>query len=128
MGMLVPSLHRESTDSLISVVYSVSFYSTLHSREYLVDCLSRALTVRRENCMEVLDKENYVLTLDFTMKILSINERRVCGVPVVLEGETGVGKTALVEILSKLWNYSQEKWIQLWKERFVDFIKKTLYG
>ena len=78
--------------------------------------------------MEVLDKENYVLTLDFTMKILSINERRVCGVPVVLEGETGVGKTALIEILSKLWNYSQEKWIQLWKERFVDFIKKTLYG
>ena len=78
--------------------------------------------------MEVLDKENYVLTLDFTMKMLSINERRVCGVPVVLEGETGVGKTALIEILSKLWNYSQEKWIQLWKERFVDFIKKTLYG
>lgn len=78
--------------------------------------------------MKVLDKENYVLTLDFTMKMLSINERRVCGVPVVLEGETGVGKTALIEILSKLWNYSQEKWIQLWKERFVDFIKKTLYG
>ena len=78
--------------------------------------------------MEVLDKENYVLTLDFTMKMLSINERRVCGVPVVLEGETGVGKTALVETLSKLWNYSQEKRIQLWKERFVDFITETLYG
>lgn len=26
--------------------------------------------------------------------------------PVIIEGETGVGKTALVEMLSKLWNHS----------------------
>ena len=32
--------------------------------------------------------------------------RYQCGVPVIIEGETGVGKTALLEMLSKLWNQS----------------------
>ena len=37
-------------------------------------------------------------------KMLEIHERFECGVPVIIEGETGVGKTALVEMLSILWN------------------------
>ena len=40
--------------------------------------------------------------------------RYECGVPVIIEGETGVGKTALVEMLSKLWNQSL---IIQWKRR-----------
>ena len=38
--------------------------------------------------------------------MLEIHERFECGVPVIIEGETGVGKTALVEMLSILWNDS----------------------
>ena len=52
--------------------------------------------------------------------------RYQCGVPVVIEGETGVGKTALVEMLSKLWNQSL---LLKWKRqrgRLLDFIREKL--
>ena len=54
----------------------------------------------------MIDQSKYVLTLDYAVKMLDIHERLQCGIPVVIEGETGVGKTALVEMLSKLWNQS----------------------
>ena len=38
--------------------------------------------------------------------MLNIHERYECGVPVILEGETGVGKTALLEKLRDLWDES----------------------
>ena len=86
--------------------------SELSSRELLDSYLSRALNVELENNrLSVIDDDKYVLTLDYTLKMLNIHERYKCEVPVIIEGETGVGKTALVEMLSKLWNQSlQLKW------------------
>ena len=46
------------------------------------------------------------MTLDYLVKMLNIHERRKCGVPVIINGETGVGKTFLLEMLSILWNHS----------------------
>ena len=43
---------------------------------------------------------------DIILQMLSIHERRECGVPVIIKGETGVGKTALINMLSKLWNHA----------------------
>ncbi len=56
--------------------------------------------------LTIIDESAYVLTLDFTIKMINIHERYMCGVPVIIEGETGVGKTKLIEMLSKLWNRS----------------------
>ena len=56
--------------------------------------------------VELVEKNDFVLTKDFFRKMLDINERKKCRVPVILEGETGVGKTFLVQFLSKLWNFS----------------------
>ena len=75
-----------------------------------------------------IQESQYVLTLDYTLKMLNIHERYECGIPVIIEGETGVGKTALVEMLSKLWNYS---WVAQWerhKDRIVDSMEKRLGG
>ena len=58
--------------------------------------------------LKIIDDNNYVLTLDYTLKMINIHERHECGMPVIIEGETGVGKTALLRMLSKLWNYSWE--------------------
>ena len=55
-------------------------------------------------CLSIIDDCNYVLTLDYTVKMLTIHERNTCGMPVIIKGETGVGKTALMEMLSRLWN------------------------
>ena len=46
----------------------------------------------------------------------------------IIEGETGVGKTALVEMLSKLWNYSL---LLEWKRKrsqLLDLMKRNLGG
>ena len=38
--------------------------------------------------------------------MLNIHERYECGVPVIIKGETGVGKTALIDMLSRLWSHA----------------------
>ena len=72
----------------------------------------------------MIGSSKYVLTLDYTIKMLNIHERYKCGMPVIIEGETGVGKTALIEMLSKLWNQSL---LMEWKRKssgILDAIKE----
>ena len=64
----------------------------------------------------MIKSANYVLTKDFTLKMLNIHERKECGMPVIIEGETGVGKTFLVEVLSQLWNEAWKQHVCLQKE------------
>ena len=93
----------------------------------LDDLLSRALNIRLENDrLTPIDDAQYVLTLDYTIKMLNIHERYLCGVPVIIEGETGVGKTALIEMLSKLWSHSL---LVSWKReqgRLMDLMQRRL--
>ena len=44
----------------------------------------------------------------------------------VIEGETGVGKTALVEMLSKLWNQSLLIQWKRQKDQILDFMRRRL--
>ena len=79
----------------------------MHTRDILDKYLSKALCLElKDGRLKQIDEANYVLTLDYTLKMLNIHERYRCGVPVIIEGETGVGKTALVQMLSALWNHS----------------------
>jgi len=60
--------------------------------------------------------------------MLSIHERRECGIPVIIEGETGVGKTALIKMLSKLWNYALiSKWKKV-KQRIIQYLLDKCIG
>ncbi|CAI8052619.1 E3 ubiquitin-protein ligase rnf213-alpha [Geodia barretti] len=95
----------------------------LHQRTTLEDYLSRALNFEVK---DIIDQCNYVLTLDYTIKMLNIHERRMCGVPVIIEGETGVGKTALLEMLSNLWTHSLLHELNLRKGRILDFMRRKL--
>ena len=58
--------------------------------------------------------------------MLNIHERYECGVPVIIEGETGVGKTALVEMLSKLWNQSLLLDWRRKRARIIEFFQRRL--
>ena len=91
-------------------------------------CLSRALNIPLNDIKRLapIDEENYVLTLDFTIKMLQIHERYECGEPVIIQGETGVGKTALIQMLSKLWNVSFDMELKQLKERMLEFLKRKL--
>ena len=44
----------------------------------------------------------------------------------IIEGETGVGKTALVEMLSKLWNHSLLIQWKRQKNQILDFMRRRL--
>lgn len=72
--------------------------------------------------LDVIDEHNYVMTLDFALKMINIHERRECRMPVIIEGETGVGKTELLRMLSVLWNYSFVVQIDKYKCKFLEKI------
>ena len=94
-------------------------HSKLQLRETLDQYLARALGLPSEEGkrLTAIDDANYVLTLDYTIKMLNIHERYECSVPVIIKGETGVGKTALVDMLSRLWSHSL---LYIWdKERGI---------
>ena len=56
--------------------------------------------------------------------MLEIHERMESGIPVIIEGETGVGKTALLEMLSLLWNASLMDEHRKFLERFSDELRE----
>ncbi len=60
--------------------------------------------------------------------MLNIHERHECGMPVIIEGETGVGKTALVEVLSKLWNSAHLNVWRKTRESVLEFIVRKMDG
>ena len=78
--------------------------------------------------LKIIDDSGYVLTLDYTLKMLNIHERHECGMPVIIEGETGVGKTALVEVLSKLWNSAHLYEWDKTRDTILEFIRKKMDG
>jgi len=60
--------------------------------------------------------------------MLNIHERRECGIPVIIEGETGVGKTALINMLSKLWNHALISDWRAVKGRIIDMLHLKSLG
>lgn len=64
--------------------------------------LSVALNVKLEPLTKLLAEHNYILTFDFLMKMLHIRERRLALVPTIIEGETGVGKTKLLNVYAAI--------------------------
>ena len=87
-------------------------------------CLSRAFGIKRKECVACLQELDYVLTPDFAMKMINICERMECKSPLVISGETGVGKSFLVEVVSKLWNLSSSNIIRELQISLFDKIKE----
>lgn len=59
--------------------------------------------------LPIINDKKFVLTLEFVMKLLCINERIESGVPCIMEGETGVSKTAITRMLFILKNCAFSK-------------------
>ena len=63
--------------------------------------LHRVLGIDNEMLAQNID-DNYELTQDNMMKLLAIHMRFRCDIPVIIMGETGCGKTRLIEYLCLL--------------------------
>ncbi|KAM6107493.1 LOW QUALITY PROTEIN: E3 ubiquitin-protein ligase rnf213-alpha-like, partial [Phoenicopterus ruber ruber] len=74
------------------------------SRTEQLEALCRVFGVK---CQEDPDV-SYQLTLDNTMKMLAIHLRFQCGIPVIIMGETGCGKTKLVQFMCNLQRAGRE--------------------
>jgi len=66
------------------------------------DALGCAIGISGVRVQDVLHLEGYVLTRDFTCKLLELHMRRVARIPVVIEGESGVGKSRLLKTYTRL--------------------------
>jgi hypothetical protein len=106
-------LQKERFEQLDLPGFTIPNAMDLRRRETLDRYLSQALSIpltQGENGNEVLqciEDQKFVLTLDFTLKLLNIHEHVSCGTPCVMEGETGVSKTALTKMYSILVNSQQ---------------------
>ena len=58
--------------------------------------------------LEIIDKDDYVITTDNFRKMILILYRIIANIPVILMGETGCGKTALIKKLNKLLNNGEK--------------------
>ncbi|XP_019857334.1 PREDICTED: uncharacterized protein LOC109585637 [Amphimedon queenslandica] len=136
-------ISSEDRKSFTNIGVKILSQGDFYKRKVLDEYLARALTLPLSEVTEVIytpkgkglpieetqyktlkliDDSDYVLTLDFALKMINIHERRECGMPVIIEGETGVGKTALLRMLSKLWNYSYETELKFYEQK----LKETL--
>ena len=118
---------------LIHIIIIITFYYCLiidlyreqDKNQRLHENLSTAFNIPLKNGeIELIKSNKYVLTKDFAYKMLNIHERKKCGVPVIIEGETGVGKTFLLEMLSLLWNHSWRK--HIYHQRDIVMVSKTV--
>lgn len=58
--------------------------------------------------------------------MLNIHEKYLSGVPVIISGETGVGKTQLLKMMSKLWKQSLLAKLKLERKRLLDFLEDIM--
>lgn len=108
----IDSSLRQKLSSLQLPGFFIPTKADLGKRSALDRFLSQALDIplqRRTDGTDVLqciDDSGFILTLDFTMKLLSIHERVACRIPCLIEGETGVSKSALTKMYAILRNSS----------------------
>ncbi len=128
MNFIFP-IHCQFNDHDYNTVCYFHVYHCLCCRELkkqtvLEDYLCQALKVQRnpEGEISILKARGYVLTVDYLLKMIGVHERQQCGMPVVISGETGVGKTFLLETLSELYNYSLHKKLDYWRNKLQKFL------
>eukprot|EP00117_Sycon_ciliatum_P024003 scpid1179/ scgid2565/ Putative uncharacterized transmembrane protein DDB_G0290641 len=89
-----------SADELLSAVDNRKELDCLKCLQWKFGLMSD-----KDNIVEtLLNNDGFVLTWDFTYKLLLVDERQRSKLPLIMVGETGVGKTFLLEMYTKLLN------------------------
>jgi hypothetical protein len=104
----------------------------LKEHSMLCKMLSQAMDIPVEkgpngrDYLACIDHHGFVLTLDFTIKLLNFHERVACQVPCILEGESGVSKTALANMYAFLRNSSHSFQAAKTTVRALEAIEDTM--
>ena len=123
---------RDRYEALDLPGFAIPTSIELRQRKTLDRFLSHALNVPLIRGLDgsekllCVDENKFVLTLDFVMKLLNIHERVACRVPCVIEGETGVSKTALTKMYSILRNSALKECARVETAEDLDEIVESL--
>jgi hypothetical protein len=82
---------------------------TSQMKDYFAECLSWLINIRYETFIEVMNEAKFILTENFAYKLFHIHERKLTKLALIIEGDTGVGKTFLLKFYSLLLNSKHRK-------------------
>ena len=101
--IVLPNVMHHKLVSTLKRKYKVNLNQDFDhlDREKKLETLFNVLDVKQKS--KIFDPDpTYELTTDNVLKMLAIQMRFRCGIPVVMMGETGCGKTRMIEFMSKL--------------------------
>ena len=74
------------------------------NKDYFAECLAWLLNIRYDTFMKVINETKFILTENFAYKLFHVHERKLTKLALIIEGDTGVGKTFLLKFYSLLLN------------------------
>ena len=69
-----------------------------------IECLAWLVDVQYDVFLRIMLENKFILTENFTYKLFHIHERKLTQLALIIEGETGVGKTFLLKFYASLLN------------------------
>ena len=74
------------------------------NKNYLIECLAWLIDIKYDVFQMIMHDHKFILTENFAYKLFHIHERKLTQLPLIIEGETGIGKTFLLTFYSALLN------------------------
>jgi hypothetical protein len=76
----------------------------VENKDYYAICLSWLIDIKYSEFEQIMNETKFILTENFAYKLFHVHERKLTKLPLIIEGETGVGKTFLLKFYSLLLN------------------------
>ena len=74
------------------------------NKNHFLKCLSWLVDAQYEPCEQIMNRMKFIMTENFAYKLFHIHERKLTALPLIIEGDTGIGKTYLLQFYSLLLN------------------------
>ena len=117
----------EEGENKVSSLRFISLDDVLENPDMLYHVIGGAFNVNPEKCRTLLERREYVLTPDFGMKLMFLNTCCAANHNVVFSGDTGTGKSELLETFSQLVNIASKQ-LPHPVEELAEFFHKNLPG
>jgi Cdc6-like AAA superfamily ATPase len=78
-------------------------------KDYFAECLAWLIDIKYEIFMKIVNETKFILTENFSYKLFHVHERKLTKLALIIEGDTGVGKTFLLKFYSLLLNSKDTK-------------------
>jgi hypothetical protein len=74
------------------------------NKDYFAKCLSWLIDIKYKDFDQIMNQTKFILTENFAYKLFHVHERKITKLSLIIEGDTGVGKTFLLKFYSLLLN------------------------